>query len=238
MVVKIEILSVRDPQWVDENRTAINCWVRTNTLVQEVPFTAAPYDSELHGRELFARCLAGEFGEIAPPVPRILPVPMPQAEVHAQSRRLELFLGYANLENVRRSFRSVIILWGSFLDGLLDELLEVEALRASVAGEAVGKPPRNFDCRIKGAFAVDIIDQEEADKCHHIRRIRNAAAHEWELSLETEDVLPSLRALHEADHSEELVFHEDLDYLIQQVYSASCAMLIMRLLDRLPAGGW
>lgn len=234
-MVKTEILSVRDPQWVDESRTAINCWVRTNTLVQEVPFTATPYDSEPHGRELFARCLVGEFGDVAAPEAQRLPEPMPPAEAPAQLKRLERFLSYANLENARKSFRSVVILWASFLDGLLDELLEAEALRASAAGEVVGKPPRTFDSRIKQAFAAGIIDQEEADRCHHIRRIRNAAAHDWELTLDTDGVLPGLRALHEADHSEVLVFHEDLDYLLQQVYSASCAMLIMRLLSRLPA---
>lgn len=236
-MIKTKILSVRDPKWVDENRTAINCWVRTNTLVQEVPFTAAPYDPESYGREIFARCLAGEFGEIAQMEPRGLPETTPQIEIPAQLRRLEMFLGYANLENARKSFRSVVILWGSFLDSLLDELLEVEALRASAAGEAVGKPPTTFDGRIKRALSASIIDQKEADRCHHIRRIRNAAAHQWELSLETEDVLPSLRALHETDHSEVFVFHEDLDYLLQQVYSASCAMLVMRLLDSMPAEG-
>lgn len=234
-MVKTEILSVREPQWVDENRTAINCWVRTNTLVQEAPFTATPYDSEPHGRELFARCLAGEFGKVAAPEPRHLSEPVSPAEVPVQVKRLERFLNHANLENSRKSFRSVVILWASFLDGLLDELLEAEALRASAAGEVVGKPPRTFDSRIKQAFSVGIIDQEEIDRCHHIRRIRNAAAHEWELALETEGILPGLQALHEADHSEMLVFHEDLDYLIQQVYSASCAMLVMRLLNRLPA---
>ncbi|WP_206022731.1 hypothetical protein [Billgrantia bachuensis] len=233
-MVKTEILSVRDPQWVDENRTAINCWVRTNTLVQEVPFTATPYDPEPHGRELFARCLAGEFGDIAAPEAQRLPAPMPPAEVPVQLKRLERFLSHANLENARKSFRSVVIVWASFLDGLLDELLEIEALRASAAGEAVGKPPHTFDDRIKRAFAAGLIDQEETDRCLHIRRIRNAAAHDWELSLETESVLPGLRALHEADHSEVLVFQDDLDYLLQRVYSASCAMLIMRLLERLP----
>lgn len=234
-MVKVEVLSIRDPQWVDENHTAINCWIRTNTLVDEVSFTASPHDSELHGREIFARCLAGEFGNIPEMEPQPPSESITQAETPAQLRRLEMFLAYANLENARKSFRSVVILWGSFLDGLLDELLEAEVLRAKEAGEAVKKPPRTFDGRIKRALSVGIIDQEEAERCNHIRLIRNAAAHDWELSIETKNVLPGLQALHKADHSELLVFHEDLDYLLQQVYSASCAMLIMRLLNRLEA---
>lgn len=31
-----------------------------------IPFTAAPDDVEHHGKELYAKALAGEFGEIAP----------------------------------------------------------------------------------------------------------------------------------------------------------------------------
>lgn len=235
-MINTEILSVRNPQWANEGGTAINCLVRTNTLHQEVPFTATPDDSEAHGREIFARCLAGEFGPVASLEPKPPRQPLSQLEVPAGYHRLERFLLEANRENSRASFRSVVIIWGSLLDNLLDEMLEAEALRASAAGEAVGKPPRALDARIKRALDAGLINQEEADRCHHVRRIRNAAAHEWELSLETEDVLPSLRALHEADHSHLLVFHEDLEFLFQQVYSASCAILVVKFIDRLPAG--
>lgn len=236
-MIKTEILSVRNPQWANEDGTAINCLVRTNTLHQEVPFTATPYDSEAHGREIFDRCLTREFGDIAPMESNPPKQPLSQLELPTEYHRLERFLLEANQENSRKSFRSVVIIWGSLLDNLLDEMLEAEALRASAAGEAVGKPPRTLNARIKQALEARLINQDEAGRCHHIRRIRNAAAHEWELSIATEDVLPSLRALHEADHSQSLVFHEDLEFLLQQVYSASCAMLVMEFIDRLPAGG-
>lgn len=236
-MVKTEILSVRNPQWVDENRTAINCLVRTNTFHQEVPFTASPHDSEAHGRDTFARCLAGEFGEIAPMEPKLSEQPPPQPEPHAEYLRLERFLLEVNQENSRKSFRSVVIVWGSLLDNLLDRMLEAEASRASATGEVKGKPPRTLDARIKRALREGLIDEEDAERCHHIRLIRNAAAHEWDLSLETEDVLPNLRALHEVDHYELLLFHEDLEFLIQQVYSASCGMLVMKFINRLSAFG-
>jgi len=32
----------------------------------EVPFGASPNDAEAHGREIYARALAGEYGEVAP----------------------------------------------------------------------------------------------------------------------------------------------------------------------------
>lgn len=214
----------------------MNCLVRTNTLVQEVLFTATPHDIEPHGREIFARCRAGEFGEVAPMEPQPPRQFVPQPELPPKDRRLEKFLLEANQENHRKSFRSVVIVWGSLLDNLLDEMLEAEALRATAAGEAVGRPPRTLNARINRALDLSLIDQEEAARCHHIRRVRNAAAHEWELSLATEDVLPSLRALYEADHSQVLVFHEYLEFLLQQVYSASCAMLVMKFIERLPEG--
>lgn len=236
-MIKTEILSVRNPQWANEDRTAINCLVRTNTLHQEVPFTATSYDSDAHGREIFDRCFAGEFGEIASMESKPATQPLLQSELPSNYHRLERFLLEANRENSRQSFRSVVIVWGSMLDNLVDELLEVEAARASAAGEAVDKPPRTFSARINKALSAHLIDQEEANRCHHIRKIRNAAAHEWELSLATEDVLPSLRALHEADHSKLLAFHEDLEFLLQQVYSSSCAMLVMKFIERLPASG-
>lgn len=231
-MIKIEITSVRKPQWASEDRSAINCWVRTNTLVDEVPFTASKHDPELHGRELYARCLAGEFGEIAPMEPNTALEPLPQYELPPEYQRLENFLLAANLENSRKSFRSVVIVWGSLLGNLIDEMLEGEVSRATAAGQAVGTPPRTFSERIKRALQAGLIDQEEADRCNHIRRIRNAAAHEWDLSLASKDVLPSLRALHQADHAQFLVFHEDLDFLVQQVFSASCAMLVMKFVKR------
>lgn len=231
---KIKVLSVRNPQWANDNRSAIDCLVITNTLVGEVPFTASMHDPEPHGQEIFSRCMAGEFGEIAPMEPQNTPAPLPHVEPPPEYQRLERFLLEANKENNRKSFRSVVIVWGSLLDNLLDEMLEGDASRAAAAVKSVEKPPRDFDRRIKRALKRGLIDQKEADKCHHIRRIRNAAAHDWELSLESKDVLSSIRALHEADHARVIVFHEDLDFLVQQVYVASCAMLVMKFVGRLP----
>ncbi len=57
--------TAKNPRWGDAQRGFI-----TLTLVVgpygEIAFNAMPTDPEPHGRELYARCLAGEFGEIAP----------------------------------------------------------------------------------------------------------------------------------------------------------------------------
>lgn len=232
-MIKTEILSVHSPKWANKDSTAIDCWVRTNTLQQEVPFTASPYDSESHGREIFERCFAGEFGEIAPLELSNLPEQsLPQIELPTEYQRIERFFLEANRENSRKSFRSVVIVWGALLDNIIDEMLKVEELRIKNAGGVVSKPPHDLNSRIKRALDTTLITQEEANRCHHIRKIRNATAHEWDLSLETKGVLSSLRALYEADHSELLVFHNDLEFLLQQVYSSSCAMLVMKFISR------
>lgn len=236
-MIEIEILSVRNPQWASEDGSAIDCRIRTNTLVEEVPFTASKHDPEPHGREIYGRCLAGEFGDIAPMEPKSAREPMLQSKLPPEYLLLERFLLEANQENNRKSFRSVVIVWGSLLDNLLDEMLEREALRAEGAEKpSVGEPRQTFNGRIKQALQVGLISQEEAEKCHHIRHIRNVAAHEWDLSLASGNVLPNLRALYETDHSRVLVFHEDLDFLVQQVYSASCAMLVTGFMSRISQG--
>jgi hypothetical protein len=232
-MTKIRILSVRDPQWANGEKNAINCIVLTSTSNQEEHFTAKPDDCEAYCREVFTRCLAGEFGEIAPAETKTQKKPTPHIEHRERLRSLERFLLEANKENSRKSFRSVVILWGSLLENLLDEMLETEARRIAATGGTIGKPPSNFQRRIEKALKSGLIDQEETDKLLHIKNIRNATAHEWDLSLDTEDVLPGLQALHEADHSDLLVFHKDLDFLIQQVYSSSCAMLAMKFTNRL-----
>ena len=149
---KIQILSVRNPHWASQDRSAIDCLVRTNTLVDEVPFTASMRDPEPHGQEIFARCMAGEFGEIAPMKPQNAPATLPHVEPPPEYQRLERFLLEANKENNRKSFRSVVIVWGSLLDNLLDEMLEGHASRAAAAGQPVGKPLRTFESRIKRAL--------------------------------------------------------------------------------------
>jgi hypothetical protein len=68
--------SVTNPTWADAEHSLIACNVNFDLIGDEsevVPFTASPNDVEAHGREIFERCVAGEFGPIAayvaPPPP-------------------------------------------------------------------------------------------------------------------------------------------------------------------------
>ena len=67
--MRIGYTSVKDPVWGNAEKTQIELTVKFEHLEQEVPFTASKTDSAEHGRELFLRAQAGEFGEIEDYVP-------------------------------------------------------------------------------------------------------------------------------------------------------------------------
>jgi len=227
-VIQIEFLSVREPRWSREDRRAIDCFVTTNHMIGEHPFTASMDDCEALGRELYERCVTGEFDEIAPMESGIVEGVPVNIEMPPEYKILDKFFIEVNQENGRKSFRSVVIVWGSILDNLLDGLIESDVSRARASGEKSPAPPRTFGARIRLSKERGLIDGADAEKCQHIRRVRNAAAHEWQLSLESKDVLPSLRALYEADHSQFFRYHEDFGFLVQQIYAGSCVMLAVR----------
>jgi hypothetical protein len=60
---------VTAPLWANEESTAIDCMVTFDHIGQPVPFTASINDVAEHGREIFARAVAGEFGTVADYVP-------------------------------------------------------------------------------------------------------------------------------------------------------------------------
>lgn len=68
--------SVTAPAWADPDQTQLNCAVDF-VGIGPVNFTASEDDSEAHSREIFARAVAGDFGEvqayIAPPIPPAYP---------------------------------------------------------------------------------------------------------------------------------------------------------------------
>lgn len=69
------IISVSNPVYSNKDNTTVELQVVFNGLPNDLlPFTASPNDSEEHGRELYARAVAGEFGPIgAYVVPVITP---------------------------------------------------------------------------------------------------------------------------------------------------------------------
>lgn len=66
----MQITSARTPIYTAADGSRIDLLVTFDTL-GEIPFSAHANDGELHGRDLFARAVAGEFGSVAAFVPHI-----------------------------------------------------------------------------------------------------------------------------------------------------------------------
>lgn len=64
--MEIIIENAHSPVWDDEANTSITLFIKLASLENEIPFTASESDVEEHGRDIYARALAGEFGEILP----------------------------------------------------------------------------------------------------------------------------------------------------------------------------
>lgn len=62
------MMNAQNPQWANAANTLIDCEIE-HPVYGVIPFTASPDDVEDHGREIFARCVAGEFGTVADYVP-------------------------------------------------------------------------------------------------------------------------------------------------------------------------
>ncbi len=60
----MNIITAHSPAWQNPEHTAILLTVEFEGA-GELPFSATPDDTESHGRELYARALAGEFGAVA-----------------------------------------------------------------------------------------------------------------------------------------------------------------------------
>jgi len=82
----ITLISAANPQYANAEGTAISLDCEFSHLSGEIySFRAMPNDVEAHGREVYARAAAGEFGTIAPYVapPPVIPklITMRQAKL-------------------------------------------------------------------------------------------------------------------------------------------------------------
>lgn len=69
----LTIENAKNPIYMNEEGSFINLIVKFKEFDNELPFGASPNDSEEHGRILFARAKAGEFGEIATYIAQMKP---------------------------------------------------------------------------------------------------------------------------------------------------------------------
>jgi hypothetical protein len=56
----------KDPVWNSDDGQQIHLTVKFAEFAEDLPFNATSFDVEPHGRDLYNRAKAGEFGAIAP----------------------------------------------------------------------------------------------------------------------------------------------------------------------------
>lgn len=109
----MKITGVSSPRWSNSDQTIIDCVVDLDGD-GTVPFSAHPDDICEHGREIFRRAVAGEFGEIMTYVaPTVAAVPVPTSLTMRQARLALLAAGYLDTveANISRMSRADQISW-------------------------------------------------------------------------------------------------------------------------------
>jgi hypothetical protein len=61
----MKLVYAKDPKWANRSQTIINLVVRFEEIDEDLPFSANPNDVEAHGKDIFVRAKAGEFGQVA-----------------------------------------------------------------------------------------------------------------------------------------------------------------------------
>jgi hypothetical protein len=250
--MKLQVLSVHSPVWSDEKKTRIECIVRFSSFSTELPFNADPEDVEEHGRDIFRRCIAGEFGEIGPYTGSRIEQDLslqssppswltagPEVHAFIAWPEVHAFIDEANEENARGSPRAIGLVWGSMLEVMLRNFIDCELKSAGRNWKSLRCPsdnsPRGRKCGnsfsdlINAAVHERFIDEDHGKRLHAVREIRNACAHEWRFSFDNLNVSglkPQFEFLRLAYFPEFL--GTDLEGLMKMVYSpACCANLIL-----------
>ena len=64
--MEFTITAARNPQWVDSNHNRIDLEVNFAELEEEwLPYTADPLDVCAHSRTLYAKAVAGDYGQVS-----------------------------------------------------------------------------------------------------------------------------------------------------------------------------
>ena len=217
-----------------------------NHLKDEVIFVASPNDTEPHGREIFASCVRGDFGEVAACLSAITKTTESDARTSQTPPlwpgwpRASEFIQEANLESARGTLRGMILVSASMIDEFLGNIIEAFLIDHSISRDMIWKdshgPLSTFSGRSNIAFCLGLINKDELRVCDSIRVIRNVAAHEWKISLDNQEVankaLPKLKALYDEFYADKFLYKEDLEFLIKLIYVGSCTALAALLARR------
>jgi hypothetical protein len=244
--MKIIYTSVHSLRWANREKNLINCIVKFNHLKEEVPFTAASADSEPHGREIFKRCISGDFGPIADYQPENL---INSDDINSKTNlnfenveelnRIKNIIDQVNKENETGSIRGIILVWSSIIEESLSDIIKNFLIDHTNSDELfkIGAIFNTFDSKIKTCFSLGLISYSEMKTCQIIQKIRNKVAHQWNVDLENRDfsnsIKDNIKKLYDQYHSERFNWEDkDLLYMTRMFYALSCAMLMMQFLQR------
>jgi hypothetical protein len=90
--MKLNLTYANNPKWANKEHTLIDVVARFEEINEDLPFTADPNDPEEHGRDIYAKALAGEFGVIAEyiaPLPLQVPPQPTKEELLAKLQELQ-----------------------------------------------------------------------------------------------------------------------------------------------------
>ena len=228
----ISVISVHNPQFYSEDKTRICCLTRFNHMKGEHQFIAYKYDCEEHGRDIWRRCMSGEFGPVKAYDPEDgvqLDADIP--ELPAEYTEFSKFIKKVNDENAKKSFLSVGILWTSKLDYLVSELLDVYFNKYPDTKKNFG----SLYAKVNACVEFGLLTNSMKERFDSLRVVRNKLAHEWNLNLEDEKLKEALHKLYLQDHVELFEFIEDIDFLLQLIFSGSCAKAAITIKEQIEA---
>jgi hypothetical protein len=225
----IRYTSVKNPQWLDIAHQAVVCTVQFEHRSTAEDFIARPDDPMPYGREIYGRCIRGEFGFITmAPKKRIdkffRAIKSRERYVigdlysDSSDETLNSYIAQHNIENRSGSERGTVIACSSILEHVLQRLLEQEGLNAG-ARPALSK-------RIELAYKCGILSAEERAHLMLVRDIRNSFSHEYAAVLTGEPQRSNCEKLYEA------VIGDGATPSFRLRYSSACAEIMANLIAR------
>ncbi|WP_394128648.1 hypothetical protein [Vibrio hepatarius] len=189
-------------------------------MKEEYEFIAYRFDCEVHGRDTWERCISGEFGAVKEyDSENGMKAEIPVCEIPPEYQEFSKFIDKVNEENAKKSFLSVGILWTSKLDALVTELLSVFYDKYP---DRKKKSNSLFE-KVNRCVELGLLDNVMKDRFDFLRVVRNKLAHEWDITIDDEKLKNALHALYLLDHNQLFEFIEDIDFLLQLIFSGSCA---------------
>lgn len=111
----MKLIYANSPKWVNRSQTLIDLVVRFEEIDEDLPFTANSNDSEAHGRDIFSRAVAGEFGEVLAFNPTPYTIEQVSAIIREERSRFIAETDWTQLPDVTQNIKNA---WESYRQAL------------------------------------------------------------------------------------------------------------------------